>query len=468
VNTTFDVRVHGILAYQGKRATTYTVRWRVAGRPFRQTFATKALAESERSKLLIAQRSGVAFDVDSGRPEPEARRLNARTWVQHAMAFVDMKWPHVSPKHRRSMADALATVTPVFVTTERGAPSAKVMRDVLYGWAFNKARRDAETMPAEAARVLEWLKANTVAMADVDDAALIRKALDALALRIDGIAAAATTVARKRAVFSGALKYAVELRLLESHPFARVSWTPRKANDTVDRRTVVNPSQARQLLARARKRYPDLEAFLASLYYAALRPEEALHLARSDYESPGPQSGGWGWFLLSGATVSAGRGWGDTGETFEARGLKHRAATATRRVPVAPPLAEILDRHIERCQIGPNGKLFRSGRGQPIATSTYTRAWRNIRVDVLDDAQQSSPLARRPYDLRHAAVSLWLNAGVPATQVAEWAGHSVAVLLKVYAQCIDGEEDAAKRRILAALDISVDGPAAVSATKVRI
>ena len=40
-----------------------------------------------------------------------------------------------------------------------------------------------------------------------------------------------------------------------------------------------------------------------------------------------------------------------------------------------------------------------------------------------------SPLAKRRYDLRHAAVSLWLNAGVPATQVAEWAGHSVDVLL---------------------------------------
>jgi len=34
----------------------------------------------------------------------------------------------------------------------------------------------------------------------------------------------------------------------------------------------------------------------------------------------------------------------------------------------------------------------------------------------------ASPLAGRPYDLRHAAVSLWLNAGVPATEVAERAG----------------------------------------------
>jgi hypothetical protein len=29
-----------------------------------------------------------------------------------------------------------------------------------------------------------------------------------------------------------------------------------------------------------------------------------------------------------------------------------------------------------------------------------------------------SPLADRPYSLRHAAVSLWLNAGVPVTEVA--------------------------------------------------
>jgi len=44
-----------------------------------------------------------------------------------------------------------------------------------------------------------------------------------------------------------------------------------------------------------------------------------------------------------------------------------------------------------------------------------------------------------------------LNAGVPATQVAEWAGHSVAVLLRVYAKCIAGQEDSARQRVDAAL-----------------
>jgi integrase len=71
-------------------------------------------------------------------------------------------------------------------------------------------------------------------------------------------------------------------------------------------------------------------------------------------------------------------------------------------------------------------------------------------------AQYRSPLGRRPYDLRHAAVSLWLNSGVPATEVARRAGHGVAVLLKIYAHCIDGQADAANQRITDALGVEAD------------
>ena len=53
--------------------------------------------------------------------------------------------------------------------------------------------------------------------------------------------------------------------------------------------------------------------------------------------------------------------------------------------------------------------------------------------------------------MRHAAVSLWLNAGVPATEVADRAGHSVQVLLRVYAKCLDDGEAVANKRIDAAL-----------------
>lgn len=37
------------------------------------------------------------------------------------------------------------------------------------------------------------------------------------------------------------------------------------------------------------------------------------------------------------------------------------------------------------------------------------------------------------------------------TRVAEWAGHSVAVLLRVYAKCLDGGEQSARQRVQAAL-----------------
>jgi hypothetical protein len=40
-----------------------------------------------------------------------------------------------------------------------------------------------------------------------------------------------------------------------------------------------------------------------------------------------------------------------------------------------------------------------------------------------------------------------LDSGVPAPQVTPWVGHSVDVLLRVYAKCIAGQEHEARRRI---------------------
>ena len=56
-------------------------------------------------------------------------------------------------------------------------------------------------------------------------------------------------------------------------------------------------------------------------------------------------------------------------------------------------------------------------------------------------SRSSGPLARRPYDFWHAGVSWRLNAGTPAPLVAEWAGHTVEVLLRIYAHCIDGDDE---------------------------
>jgi len=70
----------------------------------------------------------------------------------------------------------------------------------------------------------------------------------------------------------------------------------------------------------------------------------------------------------------------------------------------------------------------------------------------MTEHEYRSPLARRPYDLRHACLSTWLNGGVAAPQVAGWAGHSVEMLLRVYAKCLDGHDEIARRRIAGALN----------------
>src|SRR5207253_9791462 len=100
----------------------------------------------------------------------------------------------------------------------------------------------------------------------------------------------------------------------------------------------------------------------------------------------------------------------------------------------------------------PADPLFRGAQGRSLATITYRRAWDRAREVALTDEEYQSPLARRPYDLRHACLSTWLNGGVAPTQVAEWAGHSVEVLLRTYVRCLEGQHDIAKRRIMEALD----------------
>jgi integrase len=79
------------------------------------------------------------------------------------------------------------------------------------------------------------------------------------------------------------------------------------------------------------------------------------------------------------------------------------------------------------------GRIFQTAWGGILQDSAYGEVWTEARKQALTSAQCPSPLGRRPYDLRHAAVSLWLNSGVPATEVARRARHGVVVLIKIYA-----------------------------------
>ena len=454
----YQVRIRGIRKYKGKRGATHTVRWVVGGKEHQRTFTTAKLADTFRAELLKSTADGQAFSIFTGLPAKMSGDGKNVTWYEHAVDFLNTKWPHASARHRKGLAEGLTTVTVALVSTESGRPSTEELRIALYRWSFNAIASKTQA-PVEYDEALRWIEDNSVPLLSLRDAVTLRKALTAVSLNLDGSAAAASTMTRKRSAFYSALQYAVELEIFDANPLNRIKWKAPVFTDTVDRRVVVNPEQARSLLKAVREISPAVEGFFACIYFAGLRPSEARVLRASDCQLP---ESGWGELVLTGSHQPSGAAWTDSGKAGEDRQLKHRGVKDTRHIPAHPELVETLRRHLCQFGTGPDGRLFvtRTGKAgkplaapfsNPLSTGTAYRVWHKAREAALTPGQAASPLARRPYDLRHACVSTWLNAGVPATQVAEWAGHSVNVLLKVYAKCLDGQDEAAKQRIEAML-----------------
>ena len=456
MDTSYDTRIWTTRVYKGTKTTTYYVRWKVAEKPFQEPFKTSALAESFRSQLVTAARQGEAFVTSTGRPVSMSREENTASWYEFACSYVDMKWPDAAGKSRMGIAETLATVTPVLATTIAGRPEPALMRRALYAWSFNCRARQSGDPPADLAPAVRWLKANTRPVGDLAQPEILRAAVAAIGRKLDGQQAAASTNQRKRAVFYNALEYAVERKLLSGNPLATVRVKSRKTVEEVDRRVVVNLEQAARLLdavGRQGESGKRLVAFFGLMYYAALRPAEAANLPESALQI---SADGWGELFVPGSAPTTGAAWSDSGKRRDERGLKHRAREAIRVVPSPPPLTVLLRAHVAEFGTHSRGRLFGAVRTTDgdLSDSVYMRVWAKARAAALAPQEAASPLARRPYDLRHAAVSTWLNAGVPPTQVAEWAGHSVAVLLRVYAKCIAGQEDAARHRVALALGLA--------------
>ncbi|WP_367132632.1 tyrosine-type recombinase/integrase [Saccharothrix sp. HUAS TT1] len=449
MTTTFKVKFWEIKKRAGRKRP-YPVRWRTDTREHSEWYATKALATSRLSELSQAARNGEPFDVETGLPVSELRRRNSLSFLEFSQSYMDMKWPDAAATTRGSTVEALATAGAVFVRDGVGRPQAAELRSVLSRSLLPPTTRDAE-LSAEDRGVVDWLARNSRPLHDVTDAVAVRGLLDALASKLDGKAAAATVYQRKRAVLFNLLAYAVERELIPDNPLTRVKRKVVKVVEQVDPRVVANPGQVGRLLTavtyvgrRNLDRGAHLAAFFATGYYAAARPAEGLALREDDCTLP---EEGWGLLVLGESRPAAGKRWTDSGEVHDRRGLKHRGRKEVRSVPIPPVLVTALREHLDRFGTGPDGRLFRSPGGGVVSSSTYYRVWEEARQYALTPAQAASPLAGRPYDLRHAAVSLWLNGGVPAPEVAERAGHSVDVLLKVYAKCVDGQRETVNKTI---------------------
>ncbi|MEU3047986.1 tyrosine-type recombinase/integrase [Streptomyces sp. NPDC006984] len=97
-----------------------------------------------------------------------------------------------------------------------------------------------------------------------------------------------------------------------------------------------------------------------------------------------------------------------------------------RRVPVSPDIVGVLRRWIDEADLEFEDLLFPAERGGPLASSEYKRAWRRARQAVLCPGEVQAGLGEQVSSLRDSCLDRWLEAGVPAWGVAEWAGVSAS------------------------------------------
>ncbi|MFF1797564.1 tyrosine-type recombinase/integrase [Kitasatospora sp. NPDC058263] len=451
---TYDVKLYAIRQRSGRRKP-FELRWKVGPKPHSKSYVTNTLAVGRLAELRTAMKKGEEFDVETGLPASELRALAKQqaqvTWFDHAKKHAEIKWSDASAKERATRADGLATITPALVTDHRGAPPARVLREALSCWAFNFSKHRGE-VPEKFREALDWISRKSVPVSQLEDSDTIRQALTAITLKLDGNRAADNTINRKYSTFSGALKYAVERKLLPSNPLKFVDWAPPETDDEIDFRFVPAPRQARGLIEAVRTLGPrgrHLATFYGCINWAATRPAEATHLRLADCTLP---ESGWGLIVAPGSSPRVGSRWTDDGQSHEERGLKHRARTTTRDIPIPPVFVRQLREHVEEFGLGLDGRLFQASGGGLLSTKETSDVWKRARELALTPEQVKSPFADVAYDLRATCVSGWLAAGVDPAEVAHRAGHSITVLFKFYAKVLDGRKDRSNAMIERFLD----------------
>lgn len=465
-NTSYDVRIYKISKDPRAARRPFRLRWTVAGKKplFSKYFSREKAAKNFAADLQSAINRGEAFDIKSGLPmsmqrkkREEETRKNAVTWLQHAREYAVYKWHRISGHNRKGLADVLRDISIAAIPANSGSwqPETRVLSEALRLWVFrpDTVVGSSDKAPEAVRNAIEWAEAHSPNITDVATLASTRSLLDALSRTRSGHLASANYFNRRRAVLYNVFAYAVTKERLESNPLdlSGLNWerpNELQSDDVIDPRAVGTPDQVEEMLTAVwqvgREQGPRYVAFFGCLYYAMMRPEEVVSLKKNQCELP---ESGWGRLILTSAAPATGRHWTDDGKSHEFRGLKHRGRKATRAVPIPPRLVELLRDHMQRYRIRDGARMFSTTRGNPIDSGVYGRVWAAARRRGLPEHEQLTPRLKRPYDLRHSGISLRRTAGVPSRQVAEWAGHSVAVLERVYSKVLDGYDDRWQRQI---------------------
>jgi integrase len=242
---------------------------------------------------------------------------------------------------------------------------------------------------------------------------------------------ATATAWRYRKVAHSCIRRAVELEKIPSDPWppapkGRNRRKARRKRQTVDVRVLPGPETMVAVIDAIRSHQPDsrmYQVMTADAYYGGLRPSEVVMLRPRALRLP---SSGWGRIEVVEADV-------DYDEPGEPK-------TTDRSVPIPPRLVELLRAWIAEHGFGSDDLLFRTRNDRRPAPSNWSRALKRALAKA-----GHRPL--RVYDLRHAAATTWLRAGVPLGEVARRLGHSVETLVSTYVGALQGDDTASNKLI---------------------
>lgn len=412
----------------------YRVRWRIDGRDRMRRFKTRAEADRFRVQLQAAVVEGVRFDRQSGLPESWLRSTD--TWWSWSVEWLGLKWPQWAGHSRRSGVESLVSVTPHLIRPGAAAAPAE-----LNGWLREVGYRPGFEVPPGPERT--WLERWSLPLDELAPAAL-ESALTAATTRRDGRAMAPSVILRRRNMVKSVLATAVRRGLILSNPMDRLEWRAPSRSVEVDISvlpSVVDVDAIVAHIAGLSSGGARFAAFFAMIGLVGMRPSEVAGLRVRDLTLP---ADGWGTARLRGAIPSPGTRYTDTAGTRDAKGLKHRPKGAVRLVPLPPDVVTMLLAHIDQWP-SDDGLVFTNNKGRSVTPENYGKVWNRAKSRLWREDHHLS--STTPYDLRHAAATSMLRAGVAPSEVARRLGHSVDVLLRVYAGVSLDESDRANRAI---------------------
>lgn len=387
-----------------------------------------------RAGLIGAHDRGERFDPDrGGLPVSWLPAVGDMLLVEWAKRWVAEQWPEWAPRTRRSALEALARFLPLAVDQEASEPP-EGMR------AYIGELLVPDSTPEDPGGCAAWIERWSLS-----PGALNRDVLSGveakLALGDEGQALAASTAGRYREVAKACVTRAAEILGVPATdpwpppPKGRNRRKSRRKRKTVDVRSLPGEVTMAAILDKLVSHQPGSKKYKVMFgvaYFGGLRPSEVVMLRRRALELP---DDGWGLIRVTEADIDR----DEPGEPKE----------GNRDVPIPPVLVAMLRRWVDGLGLGDDDLLFRTRNGNRPTESNWGRSLKRA-------ALAAGHKAIRVYDLRHAAATSWIQAGVPLKECARRLGNSVETLVSTYIGAMEGDEQLANQRIdraLAAISI---------------